>query len=120
MLHTLLIVLTLGHADGPHLAITEAGDMAACAARAEAVTAVLTDAGYPVAAHRCFQTEQRFTPYSHGPDAPAPTHAYRVTLPAEGGALIEPVATLSGCTPAPEAVPPVFCALSTQTPLPRP
>ncbi|WP_134725622.1 hypothetical protein [Paracoccus luteus] len=114
MLSTVLIVLTLGHADGPHLAVTPADDAAACAAKAGAVTAVLEQSGYPVAAARCVETDQRFTPYRHGAGAPAPVNAFRVTLPAAGGAKAEPLAALSDCTAAPDADPAVFCALSAQ------
>lgn len=114
MLSTVLIVLTLGHADAPHLAVTPADDAAACATKAGSVSAVLEQAGFPVAAAHCVQTDQRFTPYRHGPDAPAPVNAFRVTLPAAGGVTVEPLAGLSDCTAAPDVDPAVFCALSAQ------
>lgn len=115
MLATVLIVVTLGHADAPHLAVTPADDAAACAAKAGAVTAVLDKAGFAVAAARCVQTDQRFSAYRHGPDAPAPIHPFRVTLPARGGATVEALARLSDCDAAPDADPAVFCAVSAQT-----
>lgn len=114
MLSTVLIVVTLGHADAPHVAFTRADDMEACATRAEVLTGVLRDAGYRIGAQRCIETELGFAPYDHG--ATAYPHAYRLTVPADPAALatIEPLADLSACTPDEDADPAVWCAVSAQ------
>lgn len=114
MLSTVLILVTLGHADAPHVAFSTAPDMAACEEKAAALTGVLAGAGYRIAAQRCVQTDLAFAPYDHGAtDFPA---SYRLSLPADAaqGAAIEPLAKLADCTPDPDGNPAVWCAVSAQ------
>lgn len=114
MLSTILILVTLGHADAPHVAFSTAPDMATCAETALSLGAVLTGAGYRIGADRCVQTAQRFSAYDHS--AKAFPHAYRLTLPADPArpATIEPVAALADCTPSDGTDPAVICAVSAQ------
>lgn len=114
MLSTVLIVVTLGHADAPHVSFSSAPDAPACAAKAEAVTGLLAGAGYRIGAQRCIQTDLAFAPYDHA--ATAYPHAYRLTLPADAaqGGTVEPLGRLSDCTAAPEADPAVWCVVSAQ------
>ncbi|MCL3883141.1 hypothetical protein [Marivita sp. GX14005] len=65
MLHTVLIVLTLGQGDAIHLAVSEAETMADCEGKAEVVSQILSGAGYTIEAMRCGQTDMMFTPYTH-------------------------------------------------------
>ena len=114
MISTVLILVTLGHADAPHVAFSTAPDMAACAEKARSLGAVLTGAGYRIAADRCLQTDLVFAPYQHA--ATAYPHAYRLTFPADPALAptVEPLAKLSACTSAPDADPQVICAVSAQ------
>ena len=113
MLSTVLILVTLGHADAPHVAFSPAPDMAACADKAQSLGAVLKGAGYRIAADRCVQTDLAFAPYQHA--ATAYPHAWRLTIPADAAtpATVEPLAALSDCTPV-DADPQVICAVSAQ------
>ena len=125
MLSTLLVVVTLGHADAPHVAFTPTDNPAACAARAEVIGGVLRDAGYRIAVQSCVETDLRVTPYDHR--ATAYPHAWRLTVPAAiDGATppalqIEPLDSLSDCTPdeIPDetGAPAIWCAVSAQAPV---
>ncbi len=112
MLQTVLIVLTLGHADGTHLSLTQADNPAACEQKSQALGKILTDAGYTIGAGRCVPENLRFTPYQ--PGAHDMANRFRVTLPLAGGATVEALGPDETCTPAPDADPAVFCARSAQ------
>ena len=111
MLQTVLIVLTLGHADGAHLSLTRADDAAACAQKSEGLAKILSDAGYTVGARRCIETDLRFTPYQ--PGATEMPHRFKVTLP-QTGAEVQALASGDDCTAAPDGQPQVVCAVSAQ------
>ena len=119
MLSTVLILVTLGHADAPHVAFSTTPDMPACEGKATALTGVLTGAGYRIAARRCIQTDLAFARYDHG--ATEFPVSYRLTLPADAaqGATIEPLAALADCTANPDGDPAVWCAVSAQPVVPR-
>lgn len=113
MLATVLIIVTLGHADAPHVSFSQAENLEACEAKAEALTSVLERANYQVGATRCVQTELTLSPYDRA--AKEFPHAFRISLPNDASATIEQLDSLSECTAAPDADPAVFCAVSAQT-----
>lgn len=117
MLKTALVILTASSGGDVSLAVTTASNAKDCAAKAEGVTGTLAAAGITVLAHRCGETDLRFSPYGHGKSSGAARHDYRVTLPADpaAGFVIEPVVAGETCTAAPDADPAIICASSTQT-----
>lgn len=114
MLSTVLIIITLGHADAPHVSFSATESVEACAAKAEAITGVLKGAGYRIGAERCVETDLPLAAYDHAAkDFP---HPYRITLPADvtQGGMIEPLDNLADCTAATDRNPAVWCAVSAQ------
>ncbi|KGJ12905.1 hypothetical protein [Paracoccus sanguinis] len=114
-LSVVLVLVTLSAGESPHVSFSNAENAADCAAKGERLGAILTGAGYRIGAQACVETEARFAPYDHG--ASVFPHAYRVTVPAQGAASVEPLDRIGDCTTAPEADPAVWCALSAQAPL---
>lgn len=112
MLKTVLVILTLGEGGATHLSLTAADGAQDCAARGERLAGVLTQAGYQVIGQSCTETALTFTPYVPGAEAGAFVNRWRVTL--SDPARIEPLVADAACTPAPDADPAVFCAVSAQ------
>lgn len=86
MLKIALLTLTLGDGGTMHMALSEAGSLADCTAKAEAVEQILTGAGYTIEAMRCGETDLSLTPYEHGHTAADMRWHYHVTL---NGAALE-------------------------------
>ncbi|MDO5620394.1 MAG: hypothetical protein Q4G24_02875 [Paracoccus sp. (in: a-proteobacteria)] len=112
MLKPVLVILTIGSGGVPHVSFSALESLDACTARTEAVTSILTGAGYEIVAHGCGETDLAIAPYQHGAPQQEPTHPYRISIGED--VQIEALAALDDCTPALDADPAVWCALSRQ------
>lgn len=116
MLQWVLVILTAGSPDQPHLAVTSALDQEDCAAKADVVSQILTAGGYEIIDARCAQTSIRMTPYRHAHTPDEVIHTYQVTLPAGDRTDGLDIVSMdkSRCQPDPNAENPVYCAVSAQ------
>lgn len=91
-----LVILTL-LADGQmSAAFVNTDSASACAARAEAVGAVLRKGGADVQQLRCIPSALRFVRFSHAKAQSAPRHAYALTL-GDDTLAITPQPSVAAC-----------------------
>lgn len=111
MLTVALLTLTLTEAGLVRLTLSDAETLETCAAQAEMVTQILTEAGHAPLAARCGTTDLRLSPFFHGATPEEEIWHYRVELLAEGF-VVTPVE--AGACEAQEGA--VYCAVSAQQP----
>jgi len=114
MIEIALLILTLTGDGVTRVTLTPVDGPADCAAQAEVVTQILTEAGTPPLTARCGETGLVLSPFEHGLPPSAEVHRYRVELVGSDGFAIAPLAPGETCRADPQAMPAVICARSGQ------
>ncbi|MGD9803562.1 MAG: hypothetical protein AB7E81_04085 [Hyphomicrobiaceae bacterium] len=116
----LLVILTMGEANGLSAAFVGTETRAECEARGKAIRPILDGAKVEVKEFGCLPSTQRFQRFQHGAPADAPRFFYRLTLTADSVSIAR-LDALDACKAAsrPTAEKPpdarIYCASSSQS-----
>lgn len=115
MLKTALLTLTLTTGGEPLMTLSEMETPAACEESRQTITSIFADAGIELITALCGQTALQLTPFMHGATPEEERHRYHIAIDGAGRFDVTPLAANADCQPAPDAIPTIYCARSSQT-----